>query len=149
MGIWFKPLTLEEITKRQTQWGSNVNDKIGIQITEIGEDFLRGTMPMDHRTSNPHGTMHGGAHCILAETLGSVGAYFCVDPSVAYTVGTELHTTFLRSVTSGMVTGTAKPIHIGRSTQIWEINIEDDQKRLLTVTRLTVFVKSLKQGEKG
>lgn len=145
MSIWFKNYTLEEMISRQSLVSPNINDALGIQITEIGDDFLRGIMPVDERTFNMMGIMHGGAYCVLAESLGSLAANFCLDSIKYLAVGLDIHTTYIRSVSSGIVTGTAKPIHIGRSTQVWEINIVDDASRLLSVTRLTVFIKSMEE----
>ena len=114
---------------------------LGIVFTELGEDFLRGTMPVDERTRQPYGLLHGGASVLLAETLGSMAANLCVeDPATQQAVGLEINANHLRAAKSGLVTGTARPLHLGRSTQVWEIRIEDDGGRLVCVSRLTMSV---------
>lgn len=100
-------------------------------------------MPVDERTHQPRGIMHGGASCVLAESLGSIAANFVIDYRTHYAVGLDIHTTHIRSVTSGTVTGTAKPVHIGRSVHVWEVNIVDERGKLVSVTRLTTFVKEI------
>ncbi|HCT22069.1 MAG TPA: esterase, partial [Chitinophagaceae bacterium] len=108
--------------------------------TEIGDDFIRGTMPVDHRTHQPYGLLHGDASVALAETLGSVGAALTVDHEKFMCVGLEINANHVRSVRSGVVTGTAKPIHIGATTQVWDIRITDERDKLVCVSRLTVAV---------
>ncbi|WP_018972074.1 hotdog fold thioesterase [Rudaea cellulosilytica] len=112
---------------------------IGIEITEIGEDFVRGTMPVDARTHQPYGILHGGASVALAETLGSYAAMLCCDPGF-YAVGLDINANHVRAVASGSVTGTARPLHVGRSTQVWEIRIEDEVGKLVCISRLTMAV---------
>jgi len=112
---------------------------IGIEITEIGEDFVRGTMPVDARTHQPYGILHGGASVALAETLGSYAAMLCCD-SGFYAVGLDINANHVRAVASGTVTGTARPLHVGRSTQVWEIRIEDEAAKLVCISRLTMAV---------
>ncbi|MGH8213353.1 MAG: hotdog fold thioesterase [Rhodanobacteraceae bacterium] len=112
---------------------------IGIRITEIGEDFLRGTMPVDARTHQPYGILHGGASVALAETLGSTAAMLCCENGFA-AVGLEINANHLHAVRSGIVTGTARPLHIGRSTQVWEIRIENEAGQLTCISRLTMAV---------
>lgn len=113
---------------------------LGISITEIGEDFIRGTMPVDQRTKQPYGLLHGGSSAMLAETLASVAANMCVEKEGQQAVGLELNCNHIRSVTKGVVTGTARPIHVGRKTQVWDIRIEDERDRLCCVSRLTLAV---------
>lgn len=142
MSIWFKDFTMQELEeyekKRENKF---IHDTLGIKYTEIGEDFLRGTMPVDERTHQPMGIMHGGASCVLAESLGSYGAALTLDNTKQHCVGLDIHTTHIRSVSSGIVTGTARPIHIGRSTQVWNIDIVDERGKLVSITRLNMFVK--------
>jgi uncharacterized protein (TIGR00369 family) len=114
---------------------------LGIVFTELGEDFLRGTMPVDARTKQPYGLLHGGSSVLLAETLGSMAANLCVDPGEGQAVGLEINANHLRAMTSGTVTGTARPVHVGRSTQVWDIRIEDEQGRAVCVSRLTLAMK--------
>ena len=112
---------------------------LGIRFTEIGPDFLRATMPVDERTRQPYGLLHGGASVLLAETLGSTAGGLCVDADQGV-VGIEINANHLRGVRDGLVTGTARPLHVGRSTQVWEIRIEDARGRLACISRLTLAV---------
>lgn len=114
---------------------------LGIVFTEQGEDFLRGTMPVDQRTKQPYGLLHGGSSVLLAETLGSFAANLCMDPADGQMVGLEINANHLRAITGGTVTGTARPIHVGRSTQVWDIRIEDEQGRAVCVSRLTLALR--------
>jgi 1,4-dihydroxy-2-naphthoyl-CoA hydrolase len=111
---------------------------LGIELVEQGDDFLRGRMPVDARTHQPYGLLHGGASVALAETLGSFAGGLCVED--ARVVGIEINANHLRAVTEGWVIGTARPLHLGRSTQVWEIRIEDEDGRLVCVSRLTLVV---------
>jgi len=113
---------------------------LGIEFTELGSDFLRGRMPVDERTRQPFGLLHGGASVALAETLGSLAGNLCLDQSRNVAVGLEISANHLRQVTRGHVVGTARPIHLGRSTQVWDIRIEDDGGRMVCVSRLTLAV---------
>jgi 1,4-dihydroxy-2-naphthoyl-CoA hydrolase len=115
-------------------------ETLGIEFTEAGEDFLRGRMPVDARTLQPHGLLHGGASVALAETLGSAAANFCVDAKTSIAVGLEISANHVRAMTHGWVIGTARALHIGRTTQVWDIRIEDEDGRLVCVSRLTVAV---------
>lgn len=116
-------------------------ESLGIQITEQGPDYLRGTMPVDARTKQPFGLLHGGSSVALAETLASFAGYLCLDPDAnQQAAGLEINANHLRAVTSGVVTGTARPIHIGRTTQVWEVRIEDDRGRLTCISRMTAAV---------
>jgi 1,4-dihydroxy-2-naphthoyl-CoA hydrolase len=114
-------------------------EPLGIAFTEIGPDYLRATMPVDARTHQPYGLLHGGASVLLAETLGSSAGGLCA-PDGHGVVGIEINANHLRGVHSGLVTGTARPLHVGRSTQVWEIRIEDEAGRLVCVSRLTLAV---------
>lgn len=118
-----------------------IGTHIGIEFTEIGDDFIKAKMPVDHRTRQPFGLLHGGASCVLAETLGSVAGAFCVDFGKQYVVGLEINANHIRSVKEGYVVGTARPIHVGRSTQVWDIKIETEDGKLVCVSRLTLAVK--------
>lgn len=112
---------------------------LGIVFTEIGADFLRATMPVDGRTRQPYGLLHGGASVLLAETLGSSAGNLCVQPG-DMCVGVEINANHLVAVRDGLVTGTARPLHVGRRTQVWEIRIEDPAGRLVCISRLTLAV---------
>ena len=118
----------------------NMVTYLGIEITGQGDDCLTGTMPVDQRTIQPMGLLHGGASVVLAETLGSIAANLtCADS--CYCVGLEINANHIRPVTDGLVTGTARAIHIGQSTQIWEIKLEDNKGRLTCISRITLAVK--------
>lgn len=116
-------------------------ESLGIVVTEHGPDFLRATMPMDARTRQPFGLLHGGSSVLLAETLASMAGFLCLEPgSGQQAAGIEINANHLRAVTEGKVTGTARPIHLGRATQVWEIRLEDDQGRLTCISRMTAAV---------
>jgi len=138
MGIWFgnKP-TIDEI--QVTQQGL-LSPHLGIEFTECGDDFLRGTMPVVPHTRQPMGYLHGGASLVLAETLGSVAANFVVDRSKQRCLGQEINANHLRPVSDGLVTGTARPFHIGARSHVWSIEIRDPAERLVCVSRLTMAV---------
>ena len=137
MSIWRSPLTVEAAN---AAGAGTLMEPLGIVFTEIGADFVRGTMPVDARTHQPFGLLHGGASVALAETLGSVGASLCVDRSRQLCVGQEINANHLRSVRSGKVTGTARPRHVGARSQVWSIDIVDDAGALVCVSRLTIAV---------
>ena len=130
-------VSLEAINRRNDD---TIASYIGIEVIEIGEDFLKAKMPVDHRTKQPIGIMHGGASCVLAESVGSVAANYCVNLSTHYCVGLEINTNHIRQATEGCVIGTAKPIHIGKRTQVWEIYIRHESGYLVSVNRLTMMV---------
>ena len=115
-------------------------EHVGIVVTAAGDDWLRGTMPVDARTRQPYGLLHGGASVVLAETLGSMAGGLCVDPATQAVVGLEINANHLRAAREGMVTGTARAIHVGRSTQVWEIRIENEAGKLVCISRLTLAV---------
>lgn len=112
---------------------------LGIEYTQVGDDFLQATMPVDHRTKQPHGLLHGGASVVLAETLGSVAANLAVEQDKVC-VGLEINASHLRSVKSGMVTGIAKAVRIGRTAQVWQVEISNERHQLICTSRLTVSV---------
>ncbi len=120
-------------------------EHLGIEFVLIGDDFLQARMPVDARTHQPFGLLHGGASVALAETLGSVAATLCVDPEQQFCVGLEINANHIRGVRSGYVTGTARPIHIGKKTQVWEIRIADEQNELICVSRITMAVLDKKK----
>ncbi|MCH7414244.1 hotdog fold thioesterase [Belliella sp. R4-6] len=123
------------------QWGKNtMTDFLGIKFTQIGEDFLEATMPVDHRTKQPLGLLHGGANVVLAETMGSVAATLTVDQQKQYCVGLEINANHVKSVKDGFVKGITKPIHIGKKTQIWEIKIYTENEELSCISRITMAV---------
>jgi 1,4-dihydroxy-2-naphthoyl-CoA hydrolase len=113
---------------------------LDIVFTEIGHDFISATMPVDSRTHQPYGLLHGGASVVLAETLGSTGASMCVDRSESYCVGQEINANHVRSVKTGRVTGIARPVHLGGRTQVWTIDVVNEAQELVCISRLTVAV---------
>src|SRR5215211_4170550 len=137
MSIWYKAYTLKEVQQRGI---NTMVEHIGIVITEFADDHITATMPVDHRTIQPAGILHGGASVALAETLGSLAANLVVDPQKKYCVGLEINANHIRSVRKGFVTGIARPLHIGSSTQVWSIEITDEEKRLVCVSRITMAV---------
>ena len=141
--IWFKDYQLSEV---EPLCKTNMVEHLGIELTVLGHDHLVGTMPVDHRTTQPAGLLHGGASVALAETLGSIAANLCVDPERWVCVGQEINASHLRPVRKGCVTGTAKPLYLGRSSQVWEIGIVDERQRNVCVVRLTVAVVSSGHG---
>jgi 1,4-dihydroxy-2-naphthoyl-CoA hydrolase len=143
MSIWYRPYTLDELHDLAR---GTMTEYLDIRFTELGPDYVRGTMPVDHRTRQPFGLLHGGASVTLAETLGSVAANCCVDSPRFYCVGQEINANHIRSARAGRVTGTARPIHVGRGSHVWEIRIEDEQGRLTCISRLTVAVLENTRG---
>lgn len=135
--IWFQKPNLE-VLNRQIE--NTACTSLGINITDIGDDYITGTMPADSRTIQPMGLIHGGSNVLLAETLGSIGANWCVNVSKEYCVGQEINANHIRGVRSGEVTGTARLVHKGRSSQVWEIRILNDQGKLSCISRLTMAV---------
>lgn len=138
MAIWFGAgLSLETINAHNR--GTLVG-QLGIEFMAAGDDYVSAKMPVDERTRQPAGVLHGGASVALAETLASWGATFVVDPEKHHCVGLEINANHVRAVGNGWVTGTARPVHLGRSTQIWEVRIVDEQERLVCVSRVTMAV---------
>jgi 1,4-dihydroxy-2-naphthoyl-CoA hydrolase len=113
---------------------------LGIEFTAIGEDYLEARMPVDHRTTQPLGLLHGGASVALAETLGSVAATCCIDPTTHFVVGLEINANHIRSVREGYVTGKTTPIHIGEKTHVWEIRISNEAGELVCISRITIAI---------
>ena len=138
MSIWFnKDLSVEHFD--QLGKGS-MSEYLGIEWTELGENFLKAKMPVDHRTVQPYGLLHGGASCVLAETIGSVASAMVIDHSKFYCVGLEINANHIRGVKEGFVTGVATPLHLGSTTHVWDIKIYDDKEKLVCVSRLTVVI---------
>ena len=137
MSIWFREYSLDEI--RALQHG-NMSAHIGIEFVRVGPDHLDARMPVDERTTQPDGILHGGASVAFAETLGSVGGAMVVDRERYQVVGQEINANHIRAVREGFVHGTARPIHLGRRSQVWAIEIVNDQERLVCVSRLTLAV---------
>lgn len=137
MCIWFQTITLEALALRNKH---SMVDFLDIRFTAIGDDTLTATMPANERTKQPLGIIHGGANVVLAETLASVAANAVVDLDNYYCVGLDINANHIRSVTSGLVTGITRPLHLGRSTQVWQIDIYNDKKQLTCVSRMTAAV---------
>lgn len=136
--IWITPLSLDEINKRAR---NTLCDHLGIEFTEVGDDHLTASMPVDERTCQPMGILHGGATCALAETVGSAAANYCIDQSQKVCVGLDINANHLRPVRSGsIIHAVAKPLHLGKTTQVWEIKIYNESKQLISVSRLTMAV---------
>lgn len=119
---------------------------IGIEFTGLGDDYIQGTMPVDERTVQTMGMLHGGASVVLAETLGSIGANLVVDPAKYACVGLDINANHIRSVRKGIVIGTARPVHTGSTTQVWSIEIKDEAGRMVCISRLTMAVLQLTEG---
>lgn len=140
--IWFKKYTIADL---QSYRNANMSQLLGIEFTEMGDDFLKGRMPVDQRTTQPFGILHGGASCVLAETLGSVAAWMCIDPDKDRAVGLEINANHIRAVTKGNVIGTCTPLHLGRRTHVWQTDItEEDTGKRVAISRLTVAI--IEQG---
>lgn len=137
MSIWFKPFSVDDLNNYQQQ---TLVSHLGIRYTEVGEDFIAASMPVDARTKQPAGILHGGASVALAETLGSTGANLVVDREKKLCVGLEINANHVRAMKDGLVKGVARPLHLGGSTQVWEIRISDEQDRLVCVSRITMAV---------
>jgi uncharacterized protein (TIGR00369 family) len=135
--IWISPVTLDEINRRCKE---TLSDHLGIEFIDIGDDFLAARMPIDKRTVQPMGILHGGASCVLAETVGSAAANYCIDQKTSVGVGLDININHIKSVRSGSVIGVAKSLHLGQTTQVWEIKIYDDEKQLIAVSRLTIAI---------
>ena len=142
MSIWFRDFPIDACNARGALCA---NGNMGIELLEAGEDFLRGRMPVDERTRQPAGVLHGGASVLFAETLGSWAAAFAVDPAKYHCVGLEINANHLRAVPSGWVYGTARPLHLGRTTHVWEVRITNEEDKLVCVSRITMAVLSKPQ----
>jgi 1,4-dihydroxy-2-naphthoyl-CoA hydrolase len=135
MSIWFKEYNVDDIVTVNT-----MVEHLGIKITELGEDYIVGTMPVDNRTKQPFGILHGGASVALAETLASYGGYLTIDPEKNYVVGVEINANHLKMAKEGNVTGKCTPIKRGRSTQVWQTEIKNDNEELVCISRITLMV---------
>lgn len=138
--IWFKPYTLEEVSTMSRLY---MMSHLDIQISNMGDDYLQATMPVDERTWMPYRILHGGASCVLAESVGSIASSLCVDPTQYRVAGLEINASHLRGVSAGRVMGTARPLRLGRTTHVWDIHITDEQERLICTSRLTMAVLKL------
>lgn len=139
MRIWHAQQT-PSVEAAQAMRANTMMEHLGIEITEIGEDYMAAKMPVDHRTTQPYGILHGGASAALAETIGSISGAMCVDLAKKIVVGLEINCNHIRAVRSGYVHGVAKPIHLGGTTHVWDIRITNDEGKLVCVSRLTLAV---------
>lgn len=139
MAIWFKKdLQIADFA----HWSDDtLAAHLGIVFTALGDDYLEATMPVDNRTHQPYGLLHGGASAALAETLGSVGSALVVDHSAFYTLGIEINANHIKAARNGLVTGRATPVHLGKTLHVWNIHIHDAAQQLICVSRLTVLIK--------
>ena len=136
--IWFRnDFKVENLT---VLGRDTMSEHIGIEFMEIGEDYLKARMPVDHRTNQPYGLLHGGASCVLAETLGSIASALVIDQSAFICVGIEINANHIRSARKGFVTGVATALHIGKSTHVWDIRIIGEDEKLVCISRLTVAI---------
>ena len=140
MSIW---QSLKSLQQLNANGRGTLIETLGMLFTEIGADFVRGTMPVDDRTMQPYRLLHGGASVALAETLGSTGAAMCVEETRFQVVGQEINANHVRAARSGLVTGTARPVHLGGRTQVWVIDIVNDAQKLVCTSRLTMAVIEL------
>lgn len=136
MALWNKPISLESLNAVMR---GTMCEHVGLEIIEIGNDFLKGTLPVDHRTSQHMGIIHGGASVVLAETLGSAAANYCCEPGF-HIVGLDINANHVRAGRPPLITGIARPVHIGKKTIVVEINITDSEEKLVCVSRLTAAV---------
>jgi 1,4-dihydroxy-2-naphthoyl-CoA hydrolase len=142
MTTWFnKNVSVEDL---EPLGKGTMTEHLGFEWVEIGNDFLKAKMPVDHRTIQPYGLLHGGASCVLAETIGSVASHLVIDPSKFYCVGIEINANHIRSAKEGFVYGTCSPLHIGSSTHVWDIRITNEEEKLICISRLTVAIMKKK-----
>jgi len=140
--IWFdKNVSLESL---KALGKGTMTEHLGVEWVELGKDFFKAKMPVDHRTIQPYGLLHGGASCVLAETIGSVASHLVIDPSEFYCVGIEINANHIRSAKEGFVYGTCSPLHIGSSTHVWDIRITNEEEKLICISRLTVAIMKKK-----
>jgi len=144
MTIWFnKNVSIEDL---KSLGNGTMTEHLGIELIELGKNFLKAKMPVDHRTIQPYGLLHGGASCVLAETIGSVASHLVIDPSEFYCVGIEINANHIRSAKEGFVYGTCSPLHIGSSTHVWDIRITNEEEKLICISRLTVAIMKKKNS---
>ncbi len=142
MSIWIEKISIADAQQR---CANTLLSHLEIEFTEVGEDYLMARMPVNDKTRQPIGIMHGGASCVLAESVGSTAANYCVDSRKQYCVGLDINTNHIRAIREGYVFAKASPYHLGHSTQVWHIDIHDEKKCLISVNRLTMMVLSKKQ----
>lgn len=136
MRIWKKPISVQELTTIHIDTAAA---RLGIEFLEVGDDFIRARVPVDSRTRQPYGLLHGGVSVLLAETLGSVGSEYA-SPEGHHTVGLDINANHIKGATEGWVTGVSRPVHMGRTTHVWQIELTNDQGQLTCVSRITMAV---------
>lgn len=141
MAIWKSPVDVKSLNEQSKYC---LPGHMGIEVTEVGDDYVKARMPVDHRTKQPYGLLSGGASVALAESLGSIAGLLCVNLSEEAVVGLEINANHIRSVKSGFVEGIALPLHIGKSTQVWEIKITNEEGKLVCASRITLAVVKIK-----
>ena len=141
MSIWFQKISIDDLSGI---FANTMAETLKMEWVEIGSDFLKLSMPVNNSTRQPYGFLHGGASCALAETIGSAGSALVIDREKYYCVGLEINANHLRSVKEGKVIATAKPLHLGKSTHVWDIKINDENGKLVCVSRLTVAILPIK-----
>ena len=144
--IWHKKYTLDDLKLLHK---NTMQEFLGIEFLEIGDDFLKARMPVNERTKQPMGLLHGGANVTLAESLGSVASVMCIDLEKKSCVGLEINANHIRAVRSGYVYGITQPVHLGRTTQIWEIKIFDESDKLTCISRITNAILEIQANKKG
>ena len=145
MSIWKAPITIEAINQRNA---NTFSSHLKIEFVELGDDYLKARMPVIVHHLQPFGTMHGGASCALAETVASAAANYCIDSRSYYCIGIEINTNHIRTIRSGYIYATAKPFHLGKTTQVWSIEIRDAKEQLISINRLTLAVLKKKYAKK-
>ena len=146
MSLWRTQPNLKQFNEAQK---NTIGEVLDIRFEAVDDDSLTASMAVDHRTHQPYGLLHGGASVVLAETLGSMASYLCIDPSTHYCVGLEVNANHVRGVRSGRVTGVARAVHIGRTTHVWDIRLSDERGKLNCISRLTVAVVPLGEHPPG
>lgn len=144
MSIWFqKDITVDMLQ----QFSPNtMAEHLGIEWVELGDDFIKAKMPVDHRTRQPYGLLHGGASCVLAESIGSIASALVVDHRKLVCMGLEINANHVRSASEGWVTATATPLHLGLNTHVWDIKIHNEMNKLVCISRLTVAIVPRKES---
>lgn len=137
MSIWFRPITIAEITERSK---GTLSEFLGIEFTEITDNTISAIMPVTQDLKQPAGIVHGGANVVLAETIASTAANYAVDLDNYYCVGLEINANHIKAVTKGIISATTKPIHIGKTTQIWEIELRNSEQEITCISRMTAYV---------
>lgn len=137
MSVWFQKPTLEVLNGKLKK---NMTSHLDINFTEVGDTWIEGTMPVDHRTTQPFDILHGGASCVLAETVASVASNFCVDQAKNYAVGLEINANHLKSATKGLVRARAEILHKGSKTHVWDVKLYNDDNQMVCVSRMTMAI---------